>query len=145
MLIRSPRSFGSSKRPVAISTVAPEGESAAAEVRGECARQLFSAAHFQQTVFSKPSGRSAGVRRFGRSMVFGRQISVGDAVVPAQGIFVEKDPSVPHGKRNRREIGSQDSPAADRSGSRTAIETGEFQSGGDQARRGCRVGDQQIV
>ena len=70
---------------------------------------------------------------------------MGDAVVPAERVFVEENPAVSHAKRNGREIGCQHAPAAEPSASRAPIEAGEFKSGQTQPRSRARVDHEQVL
>lgn len=70
---------------------------------------------------------------------------VSNAIVPAKGVFVEKNPGVAHSKGSGREIGGKHPPSAKRAAGRSAVEVGQFESSGAQPGCPAGVNDEQIL
>src|SRR5579864_3804446 len=76
------------------------------------------------------SKRRGGVKELTQALALsGGQIGVRDPIVPAKGVLVQKKPRISHSERSSRQIASQNTPAAQGSGSGRAIKARQFQSG----------------
>src|SRR5208283_2334004 len=74
-----------------------------------------------------------------------RKVGMRNAVMPAECVLVEKNPSVAHAQRSCGKVRRQHAPAAQGAGGRPAVKAGEFEAEGAQSRSAARVNDQQVL
>ena len=70
---------------------------------------------------------------------------MGDAVMPAERVFVEEYPEISHAKRHCRKIGCEDAPATQSTGGPPFVEAEQFQSRQTQAGSRPGIDDQQVL
>src|ERR1700722_3884624 len=80
-----------------------------------------------------------------RLQTHGGEVGMRDPVVPAEGVFVKKHPSIAHSGGYSREAGGEHAPAAQRATGGGAVEAGHFEAGDAQSWSAGAVDDQQIL
>ena len=68
-----------------------------------------------------------------------------DAIVPAEGVLVEKHPCVAHAERETGQAGGQHAPAAQGSIGRSSVEAGQIEASSAQSRSTGGVDNQQVL